>query len=143
VTSTRAMLAADFITMARGRFDRARGRAIAFLRVVQAAALPGVGPALATGSLGGTLLERVPLTFRIGVGRRLLSKLHTIRPVIARVPKAPLVAFRKWWIRFGIGARQVVWQHVVADVEQIAPQPSAPASTHPTAAAGADAIPTI
>src|SRR6266550_4871654 len=25
--------------------------------------------------------------------------LHTIRPMIARVPKAPLVAFRKWWIR--------------------------------------------
>ena len=49
--------------------------------------------------------------------------LHTIRPVIARVPKAPLVAFRKWWIGLEIGARQVVEQHVVADIEQIAPPP--------------------
>src|SRR5215472_9294654 len=47
----------------------------------------------------------------------------TIWPVIARVPKAPLVAFRKWWIGLEIGARQVIEQHVVADIEQIAPPP--------------------
>jgi hypothetical protein len=49
--------------------------------------------------------------------------LHTIRPVIARVAEAAFVAFRKWRIRLEIGAREVVEQHVVADVEQIAPPP--------------------
>jgi hypothetical protein len=39
--------------------------------------------------------------------------------VIARVPKAPLVAFRKRRICLEIGAR--LEQHIVADVEQIAP----------------------
>ena len=47
--------------------------------------------------------------------------LHTIRPMIARVPEAALVAFRKRRIGLEIGARQIVEQHVVADVEQIAP----------------------
>ncbi len=47
--------------------------------------------------------------------------LHTIRPVIARVPEAALVAFRKRRIRFEVGARQIIKQHVVADVEQVAP----------------------
>ena len=47
--------------------------------------------------------------------------LHIIRPVIARVPEAALVAFRKRRIRLEIGARQIVEQHVVADVKQIAP----------------------
>ena len=47
--------------------------------------------------------------------------LHTIRPVIARVPEAALVAFRKRRIRLEIGTRQIVEQHVVADVEQVAP----------------------
>jgi hypothetical protein len=45
--------------------------------------------------------------------------LHTIRPVIARVAEAPLVAFRERRI-LEVGARQIE-QHVVADVEQIAP----------------------
>src|SRR5260370_6604619 len=45
------------------------------------------------------------------------------RSVTARLPNPPLVAFRKWWIGLEIGARQVVEQHVVADVEQIAPPP--------------------
>jgi hypothetical protein len=49
--------------------------------------------------------------------------LHTIRPVIARVPVAALVTFRKRRVRLEIGARQIVEQHVVADVEQIAPPP--------------------
>src|SRR5580693_3079575 len=49
--------------------------------------------------------------------------LHTIWPVIARVPEAPLVAFRKRRIRLEIGARQVIEQHVVADVEQVSPPP--------------------
>ena len=49
--------------------------------------------------------------------------LHTIRPVIARVPEAALVAFRKRRIRLEIGAGQIVEQHVVADVEQVAPAP--------------------
>jgi hypothetical protein len=47
--------------------------------------------------------------------------LHTIGSMIARVPEAALVAFRERWIRLEIGARQIVEQHVVADVEQIAP----------------------
>ena len=47
--------------------------------------------------------------------------LHTIRPVIARVPEAPLVAFRKRRIGLEISARQIIEQHVVADVEQVAP----------------------
>jgi hypothetical protein len=47
--------------------------------------------------------------------------LYTIRPVIARVPEAALVAFWKRPIRFEIGARQIVEQHVVADVEQVSP----------------------
>ena len=47
--------------------------------------------------------------------------LHTIRPVIARIPEAPLIAFRKRRIRLEIGARQIVQQDVVADVEQVAP----------------------
>src|SRR5258705_7103223 len=47
--------------------------------------------------------------------------LHTIRPVIARVPEAALVAFRKRRIRFEVCARQIIKQHVVADVEQVAP----------------------
>src|SRR5205807_8921016 len=49
--------------------------------------------------------------------------LHTIRPVIARIPVPALVAFRKRRIRLEVGARQVVEQHVVADVEQVAPPP--------------------
>src|SRR5271169_6562845 len=49
--------------------------------------------------------------------------LHTIRPVIARVPEAALVAFRKRRIRLEISARQIVEQHVVADVEQVSPPP--------------------
>jgi hypothetical protein len=47
--------------------------------------------------------------------------LHTIRPVVAGIAKAALVAFRKRRIRLEVCARQVVEQHVVADVEQIAP----------------------
>ena len=47
--------------------------------------------------------------------------IRTIWPVIARIPEAPLVAFRKRRIGLEIGARQVVQQHVVADVEQVAP----------------------
>ena len=47
--------------------------------------------------------------------------LHTIWPVVARITKAALVAFRKRWIRFEVRARQIVEQHVIADVEQIAP----------------------
>jgi hypothetical protein len=47
--------------------------------------------------------------------------LHTIGPVVAGVAKAALVAFRKRRIRFEIGAGQVIEQHVVADIEQIAP----------------------
>jgi hypothetical protein len=49
--------------------------------------------------------------------------LHTIRPMIARVPEAALVTLRKRRIRLEIGARQIVKQHVVADVEQVAPPP--------------------
>ena len=48
--------------------------------------------------------------------------LHTVRPVIARVPEAPLIVFRKRRIGLEIGARKIVQQHVVADVEQIAPR---------------------
>src|SRR3984893_11287773 len=47
--------------------------------------------------------------------------LHTIRPVIARVAEAALVAFRKRRIRLEIGAGQIIEQHVIADVEQISP----------------------
>src|SRR6476646_1187036 len=41
--------------------------------------------------------------------------------MIARVPETALVAFRERRIRLEIGARQIVEQRVVADVEQIAP----------------------
>src|SRR5499427_622056 len=47
--------------------------------------------------------------------------LHTIRPVIARIAEAALAAFGKRRIGFEISAGQIVEQHVVADVEQIAP----------------------
>ena len=47
--------------------------------------------------------------------------LHTIRSMIARVPEAALVAFRERRIRLEVGARQIIEQHIVADVEQIAP----------------------
>src|SRR5205814_6187331 len=40
-----------------------------------------------------------------------------------RVPEAALVALRTWRIRLEISARQVVEQHVVADVEQVSPPP--------------------
>jgi hypothetical protein len=47
--------------------------------------------------------------------------LHTIRPVIAWISEAALVAFGKRRIGFEIGACQIVEQHVGADVEQITP----------------------
>src|SRR5437016_2643688 len=40
---------------------------------------------------------------------------------LARIPEAALVALRKRRIRLEVGARQIIEQHVVADVEQIAP----------------------
>jgi hypothetical protein len=49
------------------------------------------------------------------------DNLYAVRPVIARIAKAALVAFRKRRIGFEIGAGQIVEQDVVADVEQIAP----------------------
>src|SRR6266446_808880 len=49
--------------------------------------------------------------------------LHAVRPVIARIAVASLVAFGKRRIGLEIGAGQIVEQHIEADVEQVAPAP--------------------
>jgi hypothetical protein len=43
------------------------------------------------------------------------------RRQIQAQPEPRLSPSGKWWIGLEIGARQVVEQHVVADIEQIAP----------------------
>jgi hypothetical protein len=47
--------------------------------------------------------------------------LHAVRPMIARVSVAALVAFRKRRIGLEIGAGQIVKQHIEAGVEQVPP----------------------
>jgi hypothetical protein len=108
------MLAADFITMARGRFDRARGRLSHFCSWPRSSRFPDVGQVSPQRSSAATpAIAKIHLTHS---DRRLVSAStnFTISPVIARYPKRQRHLLPEMvdppQIRI---VSSVVWRHVV------------------------------